>query len=181
MPEKLGRPSKLTKELQDAIVVTLKIGNYLDVTARVHGLNPSTVHSWIARGKRELRRIAQSEKQCGEVLLEMCGNADCVVEPFDTETIFVDFAEVTSRARAEAESDALLLIKHAAMQGDSKSAQWFLERAHSQRWGHKAQVALVGDADAPLNVEHSGNVRIVSYESVISQKDSDAIETAMAT
>lgn len=50
-PRKLGRPGKLTPELQESIVQGIKAGNYAEVSARNSGIAPTTFFRWMQQGE----------------------------------------------------------------------------------------------------------------------------------
>src|SRR5579862_1643086 len=47
---KMGRPTKLTPELQVAICTSLATGAYVETAAAVHGVNKQTLYDWFKRG-----------------------------------------------------------------------------------------------------------------------------------
>lgn len=47
-----GRPTKLTRELQDAFVGHIRAGNYIETSAALCGINKDSVYEWLKRGKR---------------------------------------------------------------------------------------------------------------------------------
>lgn len=49
----MGRPSKLTPEVQESICRTLSAGVDLDTACRREGIGRSTVYDWIERGKKD--------------------------------------------------------------------------------------------------------------------------------
>lgn len=53
MTGKMGRPTKLTKEIQNTIVRHVKAGNYLETAAAAAGINKSTLYDWLKRGANE--------------------------------------------------------------------------------------------------------------------------------
>lgn len=50
-PNKGGRPSKLTPELQAEVVKLVEAGDAIEVAAGVCGVDQGTLHRWIRRGK----------------------------------------------------------------------------------------------------------------------------------
>lgn len=54
---KRGRPGKLTPEVQKSIVDMLRRGNYLETSALISGVDPSTVRLWLKKGKEAKRGI----------------------------------------------------------------------------------------------------------------------------
>ena len=52
MKKKLGRPSKLTPELQAQIILALRAGNYIEVAAAHVGIDKVTLYAWLREGAR---------------------------------------------------------------------------------------------------------------------------------
>ena len=51
--ETVGRPSKLTAEVQTRVCEAVRAGNYLDVAAEYGGIGEATFHRWMSRGGKE--------------------------------------------------------------------------------------------------------------------------------
>jgi len=47
----MGRPTKLTPEVQDKIAAAIKAGNYKEVAARYAGIDDATFRVWMRRGR----------------------------------------------------------------------------------------------------------------------------------
>jgi hypothetical protein len=63
----MARPSKLTRETQDRIVLALRAGNHLSVAARAAGLSEATVYRWLkARGSAYRAFAAAVERAIAE-------------------------------------------------------------------------------------------------------------------
>lgn len=106
----MGRPTKLTPAVHASIVDSLRVGAYIETAAAAAGVSASTVHAW-------LRRAEDHPDDCGSPFLE--------------------FHEAVERARAEAELDAIRIIREAAPRS-WQAAAWYLERSHPKRWGRQA-------------------------------------------
>jgi len=112
----VGRPSKLTDELEQKLCNALRAGNYLEVAARYAGVSRSSVHRWLAQAAE--------------------GAADPRLK---------QFAEAVSKAEADAEIHAVGVVRKAINQGDSRAAFGYLERRHPERWrrrDHSAPAAV---------------------------------------
>ncbi|MDQ0417577.1 transposase-like protein [Croceifilum oryzae] len=48
-----GRPEKLTPEIQQKIVDSLRMGNYIETAAAYSGISKSTLYDWLKKGARE--------------------------------------------------------------------------------------------------------------------------------
>ncbi len=73
----MGRRSKLTPEVHDALVNSIRLGASLKIATDHAGIGPTTFHSWMARGDREPGRfrdfrddIQKARAQCGIDALE---------------------------------------------------------------------------------------------------------------
>lgn len=124
----MGRPSKLSPALTQAIAERIKAGNFPDVAAQCEGVGKSTFYAWMQRGEAE------------------------------SEGPYRDFLESVTRAEAEFESATLQEVRSAVdQQGNAKNAAWLLERRNRDRWGQSIDVRVRNDAvDAVLARLRSG-------------------------
>lgn len=53
---RVGRPSKLTKAIQNQIVKMLEQGNYLETAAAAVNIPPQTIRQWLAKGKGRVNK-----------------------------------------------------------------------------------------------------------------------------
>jgi hypothetical protein len=81
LAEKMGRPTKLTKEIHNTIIRYIKAGNYVETAAAAAGINKSTLYDWLKRGANE------------------------------PETIFEDFSNAVAQAMAQSEIDMVNKLK----------------------------------------------------------------------
>jgi transposase len=51
----VARPDKLTPEIQQKIVDSLRMGNYIETASAYAGINKTTLYDWLKRGAREKR------------------------------------------------------------------------------------------------------------------------------
>jgi len=109
----MGRPSKITDELEQKFCELVMLGNSWDAACGECGITDRTFRYWMIRG--------QSGKKGDER--------------------YRKFYERVRSAEATAES-ALLSEVRSAAQGDWRAATWMLERRWSKRWGYKAQVEV---------------------------------------
>lgn len=148
----MGRPSKLNPDLQGRIVNALRAGAYLDEAARSCGLAPSTFHAWRARGNAELDQLASHEGRVTRA--EQKRRA--------LEQPFVDFVLAVDEALAAAEIHAVAIVR-GAMKDDWRSAAWYLERRHPDRWRRRTTHEVEqGDPDKPLAVEVEVGEKVVT-------------------
>jgi transposase len=69
----MGRPTKLTPEIQDKIIDAIQAGNYQDAAARYAGIDPATYYRWMSKGEdpdspySEFREAIERAKAAAEV------------------------------------------------------------------------------------------------------------------
>lgn len=114
-----GAPSLLTPEIQALVLEALERGNYLETAAAYAGLSPSTVRSWVRRGRAALRREEQG------------------LGYHDTERVYAAFVTAVEAAQAQAEVRDVKAIAEAAEDGDWRAAAWRLQHRHPERWGRQ--------------------------------------------
>lgn len=123
-PSRIGRPTKLTADLQERIVGAIRSGAYNETAAAFAGIAESTFYAWLANAQKD--REANPEQG----------------------TDFTEFQEAVEKAQAEAELDKLLIIGKAARgqptaegvpgtPGSWQAAAWMLERKHPDRYGRR--------------------------------------------
>jgi len=132
-----GRPTKLSKEISDAIVENLRLGNYIEHASAAVGINKSTLYAWLDRGRKEQERI------------------DAGVEPNSDEQMFVEFSNAVEKAKAEAVSRNVAIIQKSAHHGTWQAAAWWLERTQQQVFGRKQQLEHTGPEGSPIKLEVS--------------------------
>lgn len=121
----MARPTKLTKELTDRIVLAIKAGNYAKIAAAMVGISEATYYSWLEQAKQP-----------------------------DATPELLEFLESVERAEAEAEISAVARIKQASDNGTWQAASWLLERKHGERWGRndKIRQEISGVDGAPIQL-----------------------------
>jgi len=120
-----GRPTKLTKELIDRMVLAIQAGNYAKVAAQLCGIGESTYYAWLAEARKE-----------------------------GADPLFLEFLESVEQAEAAAEVEAVALIRQSARNGNTRDAQWLLERKHAERWGRndKIRQEITGADGGPIEL-----------------------------
>lgn len=114
---------KLTDEKQTFIVNALKAGNYCDVAAKAAGLSESTFWRYMEMGERVSALLREAEE-----------DPEVTFKPTQSQLRMLDFWEAVTRARAEAEVQAVAMLRK-AMPEDWRAAMAYLERAFPKRWG----------------------------------------------
>ena len=116
-----GRLTKLTAEVQQRICDALRTGNFLDTAAAYAGVEKTTLHAWLRRGRRA------------------------------SGGVYREFASAVDRALAQAEARDVALIAKAASEGSWQAAAWRLERRFSERWSrreqHKVEAQVKGSVE----------------------------------
>lgn len=90
----MGRPTKLTPEVQDRIIQALKAGNYVETAVEYAGIGKTTFYRWMEQGAKASRGI------------------------------YREFRDAVMRARAEAEARNVAIIQQAAPDDWRAAAWW---------------------------------------------------------
>ncbi len=128
----MGRPSKLTPEIQDKICNAIRAGNYIETASAYVGIHKSTLYDWLKRGAREKERVLKNPR----------------AKTRKREAPYVVFSDAVEKALAEAEVRAVWIISKASEE-QWQAAAWKLERMFPGRWGRQN-----------LNIEHSGSIGV---------------------
>ncbi|MGW0485808.1 hypothetical protein [Nonomuraea sp. NPDC003214] len=157
---KIGRPTKLTAELQDELCDYLRKGNYLVTACDLVGIHESTVYRWMERGE------------------EAAAKADDALD--DDDLRFLGFYWAITRARAEAEAMYVSILRQDAVGGatvkevvrhadggveerqytppNSKPAIEWLQRTRPERWGSRKALEVSGPGGAPVQLNHQSQI-----------------------
>lgn len=122
----MGRPTKLTPQVQEKIIQAISAGNYQDIAARYAGVDPATFYRWMEKGASD-----QAPEN------------------------YRKFREAVESAKAQAEVRSVTLIQRAAQNGTWQAAAWYLERSAPQRWSRYGRVEVTGAGGGALSVEVS--------------------------
>ena len=126
----MGRPSKLTPEVQDRIVQAIQAGNYLEVAAQYAGIGTTTLYRWLQQA-----------------------------EDPTADDMYRQFRDAVESARSAAEVRNVALIQKAANDGTWQAAAWYLERTSWQRWGRRTMVTGDGGEAIKVEVDHRQTLR----------------------
>ena len=80
-----GRKALLTPEVLNAVIISLRAGNYIETAAAYAGISKNTLFDWLKRGRREKRRLAKDKR----------------LRPRSSESQFVIFVDGVGRALAQ--------------------------------------------------------------------------------
>lgn len=103
----------MTPAVAEAIIESVREGNYLEPSAEAAGVSRKTVYEWVSRGE---------------------GTDDRSADP-----VYVDFAQRYRQAQAEAEQKMVRALSAAAVE-DWRAAEAWLKRARPERWTERQQV-----------------------------------------
>ncbi len=117
----MARPTKLTPEVRQRIVAAIRAGNYAEPSARSAGISPATYYRWIERGRKAKSGIHH------------------------------DFFEEVQRAEADAEVEAVALLRK-AMPENWRACAEYLERRYSERWRRRQSHELTGAEGGPVRL-----------------------------
>jgi transposase len=147
------RPNKLTKEIQDKIVHSIKAGNYIETAAVYSGITKKTLYNWMKRANDELTRLDQQPR----------------AKMKKSEAPFVEFLHAVEEALAFSEARDVNIIAKAAEE-DWKAAAWRLKRKFPDRWGDKIETDLKvsGKDGGPIQTETTINLSSLSDEELSS-------------
>lgn len=67
---RVGRPSKLTPELQAKIVAGVRLGAFPSIAARAAGIGSSTFYRWMQAGERGRKRFREFREEVGRAAAE---------------------------------------------------------------------------------------------------------------
>jgi len=127
-----GRPTALTRDIEERIISAVRGGSYLDDAAAYAGISERTLYRWMQKG-----RDALAAEEHGYELT-------------DQERQYGQFCQALLKARADATIRNVTLIQNAAQNGSWQAAAWFLERTNPRKWGRHETVEIEGiDRDTP--------------------------------
>ena len=130
----MGRPSKLTPEVQDTICKYLRAGNAFKTACEAAGIGYATGKQWRQRGEDR-----HPDRESGE---------DRDPERPGDEA-FAGFAAATRRDEAEALARCAMVVQKAAADGSVQAATWFLERRAPAEWGRVDRHVIARGEDEP--------------------------------
>jgi AcrR family transcriptional regulator len=117
--KKIGRPSKLTQEVEVRLLQALSLGAYRQTAAKYAGISRSTLYRWFDHGEADIEAGIKSDVR--------------------------KFVERANKTEAEAELRLLAYINVAAPT-NWRAAAWKLERKHPYQWGRRGERAVITNA-----------------------------------
>lgn len=134
-----GRPTIISDAIVRKIVKLLRDGNYFDTACKAAGISVSSGYAWRERGQRYAEAQALG------------------VEANPDDEPYFRFLESVEKASAEAEAEAVALVKKAAKskhEGEWQAAAWYLERRNTKAWGRRMALQHTGADDGPIQHHH---------------------------
>lgn len=117
-----GRPTKLSRELANAVAELVRQGAYWEEAALSIGISRASLYAWREEGEADLEH--------------------------GRDTVFSHFLDAITRASAEAEAQAAsALYRHRFT--DWRAALAFLERRNPAQWGKREHVEHSGTVRTP--------------------------------
>ncbi|MFE3206414.1 hypothetical protein [Embleya sp. NPDC059237] len=116
-PRRPGRPTLLTPETVEQLLVVVRLGVPTSLAAGYVGVGASTLRRWLAIGRDERDRVEDGEA------------ADPAL------AAHLDLVVAVDRARAEFVLRAVAQIQAAARDGRWQAAAWMLERREPEEFG----------------------------------------------
>lgn len=130
----MGRPTKLTEEVQGAICRALEKAVPVETACEIAGITHTTYKNWRARGRRELERVEE-------------GHHNCRVRK--EEKPYVEFLAASTRARANCERQ-LTKYWYDAAEEDWRASMELLQRKYPDRWSKKEKHEHSGPEGGPM-------------------------------
>lgn len=157
-----GPIPSITEELIEKIGNTIKVGNYVEVAAALHGVNRRNLYKWFKQG--------QNGKGLYGQLVHTVQHAISYSEARDV--AIVD-AEAQGRP-AQYDKGGKLLRE--AVPVNCKAAMWRLERKHPDRWGRREQVKLFDAEESEEFTPKGGHDMVMDLIDGFNKKAKDAGE-----
>lgn len=129
--EKIGRPTKLTEDVIDTIIICLRNGAYIETAMNFVGIPRERFYEWNKKAMAELKERDEAELNG--------------IKRAEKDEIYVTFHNAIKKAMAEAELLDLKVITEAAQKGNWQAAAWRLERKHPDRYGINSLRISTGD------------------------------------
>ncbi len=151
---KVGRPSKLTDEVEKRICDAVRAGSYLSVAARHAGVSETTLYGWL--------RLARED---------------------GADPRLVAFAAALDKAEADGEVHTVGIVRREIARGNPRAAFEFLARRHPERWSsHRPPAPAVspaGEEPEPSqrpDLSRLSDEQLRSLEALYVDKRQDAAE-----
>lgn len=150
----MGRPTKLTPEVQKKIVDAIESCGHIDTAAAYAGISKFSFHEWLKRGARSKRGIYKDfsnavEKAVANAMMERVNVNRKAANGYET----VTQRAITKYNSVTKQNEIVEQTVERSMKFDARAAEWWLERRFPQIFGRKEHVEISGDQDNPVLVE----------------------------
>lgn len=145
-----GRPTKLTPEIQDAIVKQLANGSYLETACASVGISRVSMLNWLRRG-------ARSKKGIYREFLSAVRAAQADAESRDVDVIdraAKGYDVVRTKEVIGPDGETISATTERSREFSWQAAAWRLERKYPKRWGRRQQLEHTGKNGSPMTVNH---------------------------
>ncbi len=151
----MARPRKITVARRKRIAVHLRNSTPQETACRLEGVSTTAYYAWRARGRKA------DDKANG--IKARIPKADFP---------YVEFWEVTEKARAEAEQTMIghvrAIAAFAEKEGDRlRAATFMLDRMYPDRWAQRKHLEVTGAQEGPIEIR-------VEYEPGDIEREEDA-------
>jgi transposase len=133
----MGRPTKLTPEIQETICNAIEIGATREIAAMAAGIDRSTLFNWIKRGRDERKRLAQKGARLRK-----------------REKPFLDFLDSLEFSEAGGEVKHIETIAGEGATG----SKWILSRRHPERWAQVSKSQISGPDGGPVETKDVSDI-----------------------
>jgi len=143
----MGRPCKLTSEVQDRIVKAVRAGAYQEIAATLAGICRTTFFRWMVAGE-ESKRNGKFRDFWNAVKK---AEAEWEEEQVEGIQATAQGGQLLSRTTTERKGGEIV-VSETFSRPEWTARAWLLERKLYERWGKKERVELTGDKTRPLHI-----------------------------
>ena len=136
------RRVQLSAELIERIAADVRLGNFVEPSARRHGVRHSTLYLWLARGRDLLRYVERSDEE----------HTDAPTKWTVRDRFCVDLVDAVEKAEADAEVRVVSIV-HGAIPANWTAAFRWLESHAPSRWLRVDRRDGAGNTGGPIEVE----------------------------
>jgi hypothetical protein len=127
--------------LQSKLCDAIRSGNFLETAATYAGVDESTLHRWLKRGRR---------KRKGS---------------------YHDLAVAFDKAVADSEVLGVARITKAANDGSWQASAWLLERRFPENWGRRERREIKADINSTMKVKNYGKQSVEEIMRLLAARD----------
>lgn len=185
MTDKQRRPPRrINPRRIQTLLESIAGGQFIDVSSRMAGVDPSTVYSWVRQGKAA---IENSDHEDAETVIAewLDGHKDdfkadnpmWIMDPpegFDADKwVYALFSHRFEKAKVIAEAAALTNIRKAARAGSWQADAWYLERTRPEKYGRKIVEHKGAEEGAPIKIETVDPEALMSKVAALAAKQGE--------